>query len=378
VIAVLADDLTSALDGAAPFAERGLKARVVFNHEALGAAAEHADVLSLDLDSRFSEPAEAERRFRSAGAALAGAALLYKTVDSTLRGNLSAETRGALAGSGRTRAVVAPAFPAAGRTTSGGRQFVNGVPVELTEFARDSRNPVSSSVVVEHFAGLGRAALTVEDAADDSQLDALVSRMGPSRDLLWVGSPGLAAALARSVPAAARARRPEPWPPVRRVLTVVGSQHPANAAQVEALTAAGAAIVRAQAPMSPPLTLAEAIATAFDSVDLVCLLPPQTKVEGVGGGAAELARWLGAAIARSAATFDALVVTGGDTARRLAEALGAQSLDLAGEVEPGVPYGLLRAGERRLPFATKAGGFGDAQTLGRCVNALRSNAGRRP
>ena len=377
MIAVLADDLTSALDGAAPFADRGLKVTVVFDERSLAAAAHAADVVSVDLDSRFNSSAAAERQFRSAAAALPQAGLLYKTMDSTLRGNLCAETRGALAGSGRRRTIVAPAFPAAGRTTSGGRQFVNGVPVELTEFARDARNPVSSSLVADHFADMDGLPIAVEDAQADSELDAIVSRVGLGSDVLWVGSPGLASALARAVPAASQSRRPASWPAVRRVLVVVGSQHPANPAQVAQLKAAGAAIVTARAPMSPPLMLAEAIVAGFESADVVCLVAPEATIVGDGDGPAELARWLGAAVERSGAAFEGLVATGGDTARRLAEALGAEAMDLAGEVEPGVPVGLLQSRHGPLPFATKAGGFGDIHTLARCVAALRSRGASR-
>ena len=65
-----------------------------------------------------------------------------KKVDSTLRGPLAAEIEAALAASGRTRAVVAPAFPATGRTTVGGVQHLDGVPVHATRFAHDPVSPV--------------------------------------------------------------------------------------------------------------------------------------------------------------------------------------------------------------------------------------------
>ena len=371
LIAVLADDLTSALDGAAPFADRGLKVKVVFDSQALSAAADGADVLSVDLDSRFADPDVAEERFRTGGAALAHARLLYKTMDSTLRGNLCPEARGAMAGSGRSQAVVAPAFPAAGRTTSGGRQFVHGVAVELTEYARDTQNPVSNSLIADHFADLGVSAFRVEDAANDSDLDALVSQIGLSAHQIWVGSPGLAAALARAVPAGVQVG-PDSSPAVRRVLVVVGSQHPANAAQVDQLKAAGAALVRAPSPLPQPQVVAEAITAAFESTDLVCVLSPEIDVADHGWTPTDLARWLGAVAERSTGAFEGLVVTGGDTARRIVDALGAGSMDLVGEVEPGVCLGLLHSRQGRFPFAAKAGGFGAPDTLARCVTALRS------
>lgn len=374
MIAILADDLTSALDGAAPFADRGLRARVIFDSRDLGDL--DADVLSVDLDSRFVAADLAEQRFRWAGTALAAAELLYKTMDSTLRGNLCAEGRGAMAGSGRPRALIAPAFPAAGRTTVGGRQFVHGTPIEQTEFARDALNPVSSSFVADHFADLGPTAFRVCDAAHDSELDALVLETGLKADLVWIGSPGLAAALARAVAVTARSHLAADWPEVRRVLIVVGSRHLANAAQVDALRAAGAIVLGAPSPASSPEPCARAVVASFEEADVVCLLAPADGVEAQGCTSAELARWLGDVVSLSACSFEGLVVTGGDTARRIADALEAQSMDLAGEVEAGVPLGLLHTPTRRFAFATKAGGFGAPNTLVRCVNALRTHVER--
>lgn len=84
MIAILADDLTSALDGAAPFAARGLNACVMLRLP--DAALQGAEIVAFDLDSRFVSPEQAERRFRHAAASVKPARLIYKTIDSTLRG----------------------------------------------------------------------------------------------------------------------------------------------------------------------------------------------------------------------------------------------------------------------------------------------------
>ena len=66
----------------------------------------------------------------------------------------------------------------------------------------------------------------------------------------------------------------------------------------------------------------------------------------------------------------ALFATGGETALALLSALGVNGIRLLDEVEPGVPLGLTR-GALRVPIITKAGAFGDAGTLGRCLSHLR-------
>jgi len=79
-----------------------------------------------------------------------------------------------------------------------------------------------------------------------------------------------------------------------------------------------------------------------------------------------------AEVARSLAAdglVDGLIATGGDTARAAAGALGARGLRLWGEMEPGVPVGILD-GPHPLPVITKAGGFGDQGTLVRLCKAL--------
>ena len=71
-----------------------------------------------------------------------------------------------------------------------------------------------------------------------------------------------------------------------------------------------------------------------------------------------------------------LVVAGGDTAFDVLRSLGASSIDVLGEVETGVPYGLLNEGiARGVTLVTKAGGFGDPQTLTRALEFVAGTSG---
>ncbi len=67
--------------------------------------------------------------------------------------------------------------------------------------------------------------------------------------------------------------------------------------------------------------------------------------------------------------FDALVLTGGETAVGVARRLGAVGIRLEGEVEPGIPVGSL-IGPRPYRVVTKAGAFGEPGTLVRAVERL--------
>ena len=66
----------------------------------------------------------------------------------------------------------------------------------------------------------------------------------------------------------------------------------------------------------------------------------------------------GVAALPEAAPVGAVVVTGGETAAALLDAIGQTVVDLVGELQPGIPLSLVRRGEARFALITKAGGFG--------------------
>ncbi len=383
MIAILADDLTSALDGASPFARSGLSARLMLDDRHASAAA--SDVTAWDLDSRFAHPAEARQKFEAAGRAIGSAGLIYKTMDSTLRGNVGAETAGAMRGSGRRHAVVAPAFPAAGRTTVDGRQLVDGVPVDRTDFGRDIRTPVRSASISAILSELPSSCLTVHDASSDADLDNIVASYGLNADLLWVGSPGLGAALARAASSASdrpvSIHRPSVTgrPAARRVLIVVGSLHPANALQLQALEDQGVPSVILPGLGQDIEGCSDALKAAFAGSPTTCFVTSRAILPGGSESAAELAKQVAAIVEHSAASFDGLVITGGDVARRIVDRLGAWALDIVDETEPGIPVGVLHLERGHLPLITKAGGFGRPTSLLDCAGYLQSGqaGGRR-
>ncbi|TDD34248.1 four-carbon acid sugar kinase family protein [Actinomadura sp. KC06] len=379
LIAIVADDLTSAGDGAAPFRDAGFPAVITFADEP-----RRPGVTAVDIDTRTRPVAEAVRLSARATATYADADVLVKTVDSTLRGHLVAEVEAALSASGRRTAVVAPAFPGQGRTTVGGVQHLKGRPVDRTWFARDPVHPVHRADLCELFPGavlsaqvanlIGSVRYVVADAVTDRDLDALVAAIPGVEEVLWVGSPGLAAALARRHAPQAPAASPEVVPAAAsRLLVVAGSLNPATDRQLTRLGAAtGAEPVRVADTGAVERTQRR---LARHGTAILCR--PRRRVTGAPVPAA-LAR----ATARLAQdnAFDALVLTGGETARTVLLALGARSIALAGELEPGVPLGLIEGapGSGRLPVVIKAGGFGDLDTLVRLHDLLTATPERLP
>ncbi|MER8043883.1 four-carbon acid sugar kinase family protein [Streptomyces sp. NPDC094032] len=383
-VVVLADDLTSAADGAVPFRRSGHPALVLFEPpKAPGGGGGFTDVgvTAVDLGTRLVDATEAADRTRRAAEAYAGAGLLLKTVDSTLRGHVAAELRAALAGSGRRAAVVAPAFPAEGRTTVRGVQYVRGVRVDASEFARDPAHPVrtadltrllpeSTVVEPERLAELlPHGGVFVCSAATDEELDAVAAAVPRPEDVLWVGSPGLAAALARRHGRDPAADFPE-LPPVRRPLAVVGSANPASRRQLAALyERSGAEGAVADDPA------AAVAALSASSAPLLAVHTPDAR----GADPAALTRRLAEAAAEAVGKglADGLVLTGGETAAAVLRALGATGIELYDEPEPGIARGTLHGPTApRLPVLIKAGGFGDDTTLVRLCGLLGTGADR--
>ena len=139
-LGIVADDLTGAMDSSGYFAARGLSTDVILDPS----YSSDADVVVITTSSRAEHPNVARERVRQAVKGLAGRTI-YKKIDSTLRGNIGAELMAAMHEADCEKAIVAPAFPAVGRTTVNGVLLVDGTPVAETQFANDPVSPVSES-----------------------------------------------------------------------------------------------------------------------------------------------------------------------------------------------------------------------------------------
>jgi D-threonate/D-erythronate kinase len=321
---LIADDLTGACDGAAPFALRGCRTRVFLTGSG------EAEVQAYSTDSRDAPPAEIRERIAALAACLParGARAVFKKIDSTLRGRGDIEIAAALEAFRCDAAVITPALPSLGRIVEAGMLRVlhdpDFLPVSVAEWLRAPCASIRPETLAAAVASGAR--LISVDAACDEDLDRIAAEiLALDRRILWAGSAGLASALARTFPA--RTTDPEPAITPGPVLFAIGSNHPATLAQQNALLAAR--------PTQPVLRL------------------PRGRV------APEHVRQEIAAVHPAA-----LFLSGGDTAAFVCRALGVEAIDLHGEILPGVPRGTLRGGDLDgLPVVTKSGGFGGARAL---------------
>lgn len=422
-ILVIADDLTGANATGARFARTGSRVVTVAPEHVAGVLDDH-DVVVANIDSRNLPADQAADLVTDVIEAGWPVGLVVKRVDSTLRGNVGAEIEAAwhavrerTPARTRVRVLLSPAFPAAGRGTSGGRQMLDGVPLERTELAMDPLNPVRTSVVADIVAEQSalavrhlplrrsdRALLAAElsageepvvlcDALTDTHLTDLTQAAADvhRRDgTVWVvadpgaSGPLLAEALGLRGQAAA----------VGPLLAVGGSTTDLTRRQSDAfLRANPARVVDVDAVRlghdenyqdDRGTELAKALSTSqFPDVVLVRVTTLAADVAGLPlrdrtalpGLLAEL---VGAAVgeaerdSRSSGAPSGLYISGGEATATLLDELGVHGCAIGGEIVPLVVYGTLSGGRLDgVPMIVKGGLVGDDTTMADCVDRLR-------
>jgi 4-hydroxythreonine-4-phosphate dehydrogenase len=390
-ILIVADDLSGAADCAVACCNAGMESLVALGVEAAPAA----EVLAVDTDSRRLSAAEAAAVSARVVGKHGGGALVYKKMDSTARGHFAAEIAACLGVMGGTVAIVAPAFPASGRTTRDGHQLLHGSRLETTEvwrhegmagtaFLPDMLAVAGLSVArVGRGGDLGAAfAQTADcnalvcDAETDEDLRAIAeSGQSFGRRALWVGSAGLARFLPRAA-GFSRARvagRPELLR-TGPVICAVGSRSGVSRAQFARLQGQAGIFCFTVAPemlrQGPEAAdwkeLSGAFARAAAKGDVAARLDDAGDADPAES--LRLCTALGAFLAPHVAAARGVIATGGETARAVLLAAGVATLRLAGEVEAGIPLSYTAAG---LGVITKAGAFGRAETLLECFKVLR-------
>lgn len=408
---ILADDLSGAADCAIACVNAGLSAVVHLRVGIETDTPDLADVIAIDLDSRGLSQAEARRIHASAAARACAACadrLLYKKFDSTLRGHVGAEIAACVEASRQRRLViVAPAYPATGRTTRLGRVFVGDTPLEQTEVWTRSGMAGSANVLdMLRGAGLQSALVGLDlvradagrlrqtfaahaaggvqalvcDAETDADLQSItVAALALDDRPVLAGSGGLAQRVAGLLGMPATSRPADTVLPRQPILTVVGSMSSVSREQAQRLAEADPAIACFTASpvtlhagkASPAWTeLASGLYHAVDAGRDVLLKIGLGDVVEVADGT-RLARALAELVAPVLPRFGALIATGGETARSILVARGVDALRLVREIEPGVVLGQADT-PHGLYVVTKAGAFGTPGTLHNVWRQLRA------
>lgn len=422
-IGIYADDLTGALDAAAPLAAAGLSTYVsVFGIVPDDDARTHR-VLSLNVDTRhgdrfpvFDKAARAVQELRAAGFIL-----LVNKIDSTLRGHAGMEARAGLsqepsdpsdvgktgAWAGPKLALIAPSFPAMGRIVSGGQVLVDGVPLADTEVGRDPLSPVTSSDIaelVEINTGIEPTTLSLEDVRADGRLYGRIAELSEQPPVLAVcdaethedlrliaaafveaggkvvlsGSAGVTNALAEIMsgesqdPAKTESHQKDSAAPS---LIISGSQRSVTGQQlklvsddrpVEWIQIDPAAILDEDSARETRDNAVSTVVSALEDGRHAAVSLLQVDVTGDGDIPTKLVRELGAICYRIARRTrpGALVIIGGDTAQASLRAVGAAGIVMHDQPFPGIPAGTVDGGlVDGVRVVTKAGAFGNQKIL---------------
>lgn len=372
-LVIIADDLSGALDTAAPFAARGADARVVISLEALATTLEAWQgqwpaVIAVNTESRHLPAEAAALRVIEAVRLLTRVApqQWFKKVDSTLRGQVVAECK-ALREALGLPLLLAPAVPAQGRLVRNAEVWVDGLPLAETDYQQDARSaPLAGPIDVAFAAG----GLTLQryrpgqetplpgedciaDAANDEELAAIYALLDTGSRHAMAGAAGLATAMAHRCFGAAESSR-RSLHNVNKVLYTVGSRSARAAEQLMQLRQHFSHLGVIEANADKLVTRASN----------ACVVVPETGTQRTAG---EVSGAMAAQVASITSHWQQddeglLFLTGGDIAMAVLTRLGAHYICVENEWSPGVALGYMD-GDKRRRVMTKAGGFGDSHLL---------------
>jgi D-threonate/D-erythronate kinase len=370
---LIADDVTGACDTGVQFGRHGLSSTVWLDPTRVPSTL--AQVVALNTDSRCDEGTAAKAKIQQIASLYSDIkpGIILKKIDSTLRGNVGQETLATMKCFRRDCAIIAPAFPAMGRTVRNGilewKDCSGAGSVDIRDLLRQQGIPsqrivmrgvstqdaASDALLGSMNANLGLFIVT--DCTEQKDLGILVSKAYHLRQrLLWVGAAGLGMALARKLGSST----PKQSTTLSRdasVLFWIGSTHPVtqnqrdvflkDSAGIEIVAEPGAlAIARRAIQEKRPLLLKiERGHTTGHSLDGFLKGLKDLSIAGM--------------------LFTAMLVC---------NRLGAYAIRLVDEIAPGIPWGNLCGGSfDGLPVATKAGAFGDRDALLRCEEFFGSS-----
>jgi uncharacterized protein YgbK (DUF1537 family) len=382
-IGVIADDLSGALDTGAQFAKLGLETRlnIIAEYE------NNSQVAVINTDSREKEKDLAIASVKQA-AAILRSRLLYKKIDSTLRGHFSSEILVLINATSYQKAAICPTVVDEGRWVKDGKLWIHNLLLHETEFAHDPTWPARTSSIQERLGVPAdhiplsivrsgeedlrrrirdvKSIYLIPDAITDSDLDNLAQAVIDT-DVLPCGALGFAHAWGAAIAGIPPSPQKHELILEDPILIVAGSHHPITRSQIRELVRAHNLMMMEVHPVKSrnDRALLGTLVNEISENKSILLCAPETPIPP---GAArkrimvELSELTGKIIAST--QIGALVLCGGETAQSVLSRLEVKAIDIQGEIKAGFPCGILIGGiGNGLPILSKAGGFGDRETL---------------
>jgi uncharacterized protein YgbK (DUF1537 family) len=345
-IAIVADDLTGAIDTATPFAQCGMTVAVALSPDHLDRAmAANPAVLTVATGTRHMSETDAHAHLLRTTDLLRrfSPRLYFKKIDSRLKGNVVVESLAMLQSLQRERIVMVPAIPEQGRFQQQG--YVTGMgidrPIPLPAF------PLSVGI-------------HAPDIATQADLAAVAAGILANPRMLAVGARGLGQALAMQLVKDAVPAVPGAF--LFPLLIAVGSRDPITLSQMEHLTRSRTDVTDIAAPNGevPVTAIRQSPVTLVRCIEAGPAEDSATVASRFGEGIAAL-------MLRQAPRT--LIASGGDTAAAILRAAGVDMLHPVGEVGASLPISFFNLGGGIVHLITKSGGFGGEDILSDIVGA---------
>jgi len=397
---IIADDFTGANDSGLQLKRKGLSTRVTigsyFPRDTL------ADALVLDTESRNTSELEAASLVHSALQGLDDRAfsVIMKKIDSTLRGNICTEVMEVATFCTAELIIVSPAFPDQGRTVQGGRLLVHGKPLLESEYGKDPRKPAMEDDLVSlfsqgqntyrvahHLKGTafpaveGKTILVCDALTQDDLLHLANWAVQRKEQILYVGSAGLADALCNvQFPSRGVLGMVASLSGVTRNQVMYAKKHGivTEEVAVETLLEAGDFSVLIQRIKETILGRKPVLVVVSSVLDETAFNRSIEKGDKKGLSSDAVAArirdsfsLLGKDLVEQC-DVGGLLLTGGDTAFGLLEALGIHEVEILREVQGGIPLLEVPTGNyASMRIVTKAGAFGNKQAIAYGMRVLQ-------
>lgn len=399
---VLADDLTGATDTGIQFRKNGMQTLVMVDGcKAILKERDNCTALAINMSSRelngpdaYEKTSEIIRKLD-----IRRNDLVYKKVDSLMRGNPVEELDAVLFETRRKLAILAPSFPAAGRLVDNGILLMpDGTSKNLISLFQDkSRYPVcpintgllrrGKKELIQRMQNVSCNMIYLFDSSTEKDLKLVAELVAEFlADVVFCGSAGLA----KEIAACQAPQKENVTFSKGKILVVTGSRKKETANQIQEIKkryGLGLVIMSTQKIVlndDPDVSRAAAnevkqklqeneagviltLDSLFDNQTGFMDGDPLTKEEG---------NIISQSIRRVMETVDpnifgALIIVGGDTALSVCKAFRATQIRLLDEVQSGVPMGILMDGKAKgTPIITKSGALGDKDTLVRVIEFL--------
>ncbi len=421
---IIADDLTGANDTGVQFVKRGQRT-IVHLVPSTDLVMYQDKINVINTDSRALSSEEAYERNREVARRMRTdkETVIYKKIDSTLRGNIGQEIDALMDELAFNYCAVAPAYPQNGRNTIGGYHLVHGILLEDSELSKDVKFPMTESHIPTLLKGqtnrqiglvqikairtgkiaeevkllrMSGAEIIVFDSANEQDLQAITAFLEQEDHVLWVGSAGLAQAMSVDESKEVRQELKGGTPSQFPVLTIAGSVSNVTRKQIAFQKEQGAyqivlhpldLLKKNEEILEQALDEAKRLLDQKEDVVVTTELSKEAASE-VEKYRTELALdylEIGNQIAASLGVFasrlikgvrlSGLILTGGDIAYQTCLQLEIHSLEVLQEVEEGIPLSKAADGPFvNIMIVTKAGAFGQQSSLHHAMKMIKTES----